>query len=201
MGINSKKGQTEDIFSDLIISLIIIGITIGAVGVGQIFEKRNSAAKSTNDLTELYGADILTLLRSPMPHYLFETNPLLKDKGITFGKMLGIIADNDRENNPWIFSKQIPPAYSGNYGMVSTDSKECTQRLREAIDSRLEFMWQLGIYNDAGSEELRCSSYKNVMFFDERYAGSGMYKGCKVFNIKVPTKNGKTATMKWGVCP
>lgn len=200
MGINSKKGQTEDLFSDLIISLIIIGITIGAVGVEQIFEKRNSAAKSTNDLTEVYEADILALLRSPMPQYLFETNPQLRDSGVTFGEMLGIIADNDRENKPWIFSVQIPPLYSGNYGMVSTDSKECNEGFRDAIGSRLGFMWQLGIYNEAGSEVLWCSSYKNLKFFDERLAGSGMLKGCKVFPIKIPTEKGDSSTMKWGVC-
>lgn len=200
MKIHSKKGQTEDLFSDLIISLIIIAITISAVGVEQILEKRNATAKSANDLTGLYKADVLTLLRNPMPQYLFETNPRLRDSGITFGEMLGIIADSNREINPWIFSKQIPPHYSGNYGMVNTDSKECTQWMREAIDSRLGFMWQLGIYNAAGNEVLWCSSYKNLRFFDERYAGSGMLKGCKVIPIKLPTEKGSFATMKWGVC-
>jgi len=209
MKIKSKKGQTEDIFADFMIAVILIAIAIGTIGVKNIMDKKTIPVKTANELGELYRIDMITLMRTQVEYEYFTSGnyeqgdvnyPLLSKLGVSYGQALGIIADGKKEKNPWLFSVQGRGFGSGDYGFVAQNGNKCTAKLRDAINSHIPYLWQLRMTDESGKQLFWCSSYNNEELVNSRYAGKGFFAGCKLFNIKIPGESGNTATAEWGVC-
>jgi len=209
MKIKNKKGQTEDIFADFMIAVILIAIAIGTIGVKNVMDKKTIPIATANELGELYKIDIITLMRTQVEYGYFTSSdyeqdvvnyPLLSKLGVTYGQVLGIIADGEKDNNPWLFSVQDRGFGSGDYGFVAQSGNECTAKFREAINSHITYLWQMNIKDESGKQLFWCSSYNNEELVNSRYAGKGFFAGCRLFNIKIPQESGKTATAEWGVC-
>jgi len=66
MKIKSKKGQTEDIFADLVISLILIAVTIAAIKWGEGSMKDSITLKQTREISSQHAIDMLSLMRMPL---------------------------------------------------------------------------------------------------------------------------------------
>ncbi|HII15113.1 MAG TPA: hypothetical protein HA362_02265 [Nanoarchaeota archaeon] len=192
MKTNRKKGQTEDIFADLVIALILIVATIAIIATKEYFQGNSVPVKTQKDVTGLYGTDIVTLMRTPVPEfYLRDT--IWRESEVKFGEMLAIIGEGNKEKYPWVFSKQIA-GFSPNYGFVVQEGGKCTASFEEALGIYMRFLWQVALYNDKGEQVFWCSP-KGVKFTNER----DPY--CQLIRTKLPTETGNTITAEIGVCP
>lgn len=95
---------------------------------------------TANELGELYKIDMITLMRTQVEYGYFTSSdyeqditnyPLLSKLGVTYGQVLGIIADGKKDKNPWLFSVQGMGFGSGDYGFVAQNGNECTAKFRK----------------------------------------------------------------------
>lgn len=64
-----KKGQSEDIFNDLIPAVILIIATIVIIAINGLYEERNISGISESDLASLRRIDLVTYMRMPVKDY------------------------------------------------------------------------------------------------------------------------------------
>ncbi|MDD4877807.1 MAG: hypothetical protein PHO02_02095 [Candidatus Nanoarchaeia archaeon] len=204
--INGKKGQTEDLFADLIISIIIIAITMGIIALSEFNQKKEIEPKQMNDMAGLYMLDAMTLVRTPiLDSYLRDSAWFEKSIPVNVGEMLGIIADGNKELYPWVFSQ---PPFGTDAGFAKTsDSTKCTKNFYDFLESRLPFVWQIAMYDDTGKEVFICTPrYEHAKIIEKRQRNpelfvEGGFRGCEISDIKLPTDSGKTVTLEVGLCP
>lgn len=204
--IHGKKGQTEDLFSDLIISLIIIAITIVTITASESVKEHKIEPKQMNDMAGLYTLDAVTLMRTPIPiisSYLRDSSWARYSVPVTVGEMLGIIADGNKEIYPWVFSA---PPFGTDVGFAKTsDITKCTQNFYDFLESRLPFVWEIAMYDDTGKQVFICTPLPGYSRILNRNSKSllvgGGFRGCKVSDINLPTDSGKTVRVEVGLCP
>lgn len=202
--IHGKKGQTEDIFSDLIISLIIIAITIATITASEKVKEHKIEPKQMNDMAGLYILDAVTLMRTPiLDSYLRDSAWIGSSTPVTVGEMLGIIADGNKELYPWVFSQ---PPFGTDAGFAKTsDITKCTQNFYDFLESRLPFVWEIAMYDSTGKQVFICTplpGYSRILNKNSKsLLVSGGFRGCKVSDINLPTDSGKTVRVEVGLCP
>lgn len=199
-----RKGQTEDIFSDFLISLVLIVITIGVISFMESGREAAVEIRQGADIAKVYGIDVITTMRAPIPpNYIEESKWWRTDTEITLGEMLGIIADKNESANPWVFSKE---PFGKDTGFAMTDdSGRCTQNFYNLLESKFPFVWQLSLYNEQGNEIFRCTPlYANTKIFvknDSEVIVGGGFRSCKLIRINIPTEQGNTTAAEVGLCP
>lgn len=202
--IHGKKGQTEDIFSDLIISLIIIAITIATITASEKVKEHKIEPKQMNDMAGLYMLDAVTLMRTPiLPNFMRESTWGRNSIPVSVGEMLSIIADGNKELYPWVFSA---PPFGTDVGFAKTnDVTKCTQNFYDFLESRLPFVWEIAMYDDTGKQVFICTplpGYSRILNKNSKsLLVDGGFRGCKVSDINLPTDSGKTVRVEVGLCP
>ncbi len=180
----NKKGQTEDIFADLLIAIILIVIAVIIIGAkkGEHLTSTNSILSSEkNELKEI---DLLTLLRSPAFQHNVEAEGLSKIETFNFAELFSAIASNYPNENmeySWLFDDLIDEGLT------------CESELNELIAETLGYSnWNLYLYRNQGKKVFEC---ENIVQKDYAMA-QGYYAE---FNTTIPTQDNRQLVVQMEV--
>lgn len=218
MKLKSKKGQTEDIFADLVISLILIAATIAAIKWGESSMKDSITLKQTREISSQHAIDMLSLMRMPLTEAELAGWNMYEE--MTFGEIFAIMSDGNRERYPWVFSALV-----GNRRESSLNT--CTREFEDMIAKRIKSAWQVAVYDSEGKEKMFCSSggirfavedgtkhtssmaatgggISEMRYYQTKHGEQSAMlnpEECAFFSQNIPAESGKAAVVEMGVCP
>lgn len=175
-----KKGQTEDIFGDLMFAIILIIITVGIISTHG--ESRETSVKTlaVSGMSSLRNIDLITLLRSPVNSPLLDANGY---KGARFSDLFEIAARNypdKKQEYGWIFGK-----------LFRTDMVAggifCTDEFIGMMTQRLGYrLWSFNVYDTNNMDKIfQCDNIgKDYPRRNALLEGSLAYA-----NLTMPTSN------------
>lgn len=138
-----KRGQSEDIFNDLIPALILIIVTVVIIAINSYSETSQISSISENDFASLHRLDLITYMRMPASIYDSFAEYLLElDSG------------NEQARH---FTKGVNPY-------------ECTSGLEEELRYKISYsQWSLRAF-DSVSGDLIFSCFSDNDFFTDAYS-------------------------------
>jgi len=139
-----KKGQSEDIFNDLIPAVILIIATIVIITINGANEQKNVSGMSESDLSSLRRIDLITYMRMPV-----------KDYGSFSELIIGLSAGEDKSI---ALVDSVDPYKCGD---------ELSSVLRRNIGKSYE-QWSLRVFNRV-SGEIFFECFSDDDFFTEAY--------------------------------
>lgn len=174
-----KKGQAEDIFSDLLVAAILIAVTLVIISINEGMQSGSRMQISDADSRSLDEISLINMLRIQM-QVNQESEAGSSIKFMSIAEIIGLASENYDQNPEaeWLFRDN--DVLEGNPGKIAYCSGELEKALRDiTLRSRIEAV------NDENRIVFRCGETT------PQYGESAAPLTTRQQKIIIPEKSGK----------
>lgn len=155
-----RKGQTEDIFADFMIAMVIIIITLVTVAVYEKSIEKSTTAMAASGMAALEELDLITKLRAPLMDEQLLQNP--KYQSMSFAEVMAAISEGNEEKYPEIFGEEGLAVKRGNTYYCTERFKDLLlkQRVHQRFDEEL---WPtIRVYDNENKKIFECAKVSDI---------------------------------------